>query len=144
MDFADAQTIQRIFDSCRIIAVVGLSGMTSRPSYRVAAYMQEHGYTIIPINPNERDVLGQRAYPTLTSVPGPIDLVNVFRRSEAVPAVVEEAIVIGARAVWLQEGIVHEDSARRAVAAGLLVVMDRCWLKEHRHRPGSLVAGFAT
>ena len=137
MDFADAQTIQRIFDSCRIIAVVGLSGMTSRPSYRVATYMQEHGYTIIPINPNERDVLGQRAYPTLTSVPGPIDLVNVFRRSEAVPAVVEEAIVIGARAVWLQEGIVHEDSARRAVAAGLLVVMDRCWLKEHRHRPGS-------
>ena len=83
------------------------------------------------------DVLGQRAYPTLTSVPGPIDLVNVFRRSEAVPAVVEEAIVVGARAVWLQEGIVHEDSARRAVAAGLLIVMDRCWLKEHRHRPGS-------
>jgi predicted CoA-binding protein len=131
MDFADAQTIQRIFDSCRIIAVVGLSGMVSRPSYRVAAYMQAHGYTIIPINPHERDVLGQRAYPILPSVPGPIDLVNVFRRSDAVPAVVDEAIVIGAQAVWLQEGVVDEDSVRRAAAAGLMVVMDRCWLKEH-------------
>jgi predicted CoA-binding protein len=136
MDFADAQTIQRIFDSCRVIAVVGLSGMASRPSYRVAAYMQEHGYTIIPVNPNERDVLGQRAYPTLTSIPGPIDLVNIFRRADAVPAIVEEAIANGARAVWLQEGIVHRDSVSHAAAAGLMAVMDHCWLKEHRHRLG--------
>jgi uncharacterized protein len=132
MDFADPDIIRRIIDSCRTIAVVGLSGKSSRPSHRVAAYMQQQGYTIIPINPNERAALGERAYATLSDVPGTIDLVNVFRRSAEAGAVIDQAIQIGARAVWLQEGVIDHSAARRARDSGLLVVMDRCWLKEHR------------
>ena len=94
--------------------------------------MQQQGYTIIPINPNERTVLGERTYATLSDVPGKIDLVNVFRRSAEAGAVIDQAIQIGARAVWLQEGVIDEVAARRAYESGLLVVMDRCWLKEHR------------
>lgn len=116
---------------CRTIAVVGLSSNPARPSYRVACYMQQQGKVVIPVNPRETDVLGEQAYPSLSAVPGAIDLVNVFRRSEEAGAVVDEAIRMRAKAVWLQEGVVDEAAALRARQAGLQVVMDRCWLKEY-------------
>jgi hypothetical protein len=125
------ETIKRILDECRTIAVVGLSSKPTRPSYGVAVYMQRSGYRIIPVNPNEVEVLEENAYHSLTEVPEKIDLVDVFRRSAEAGAVVDEAIVIGAKAVWLQEGVIDHEAARRAMDAGLLVVMDRCWLKEH-------------
>jgi len=116
----------------RTIAVVGLSGKRFRPSYGVAEYMQKAGYRIIPVNPHESRVLGEQCYPDLDSVPGPVDIVDIFRRSEFVPEIVEAAIRKGAKVVWMQEGVIHEDAARRAEAAGLTVVMDRCILKDHR------------
>ncbi len=124
--------IADILGSARTIAVVGLSSKRFRPSYGVTEYMQRAGYRIIPVNPNETEVLGERAYPDLDSVPEPIDIVDIFRRSEFVPDIVEAAIRKGARAVWMQEGVLHEAAAERARAAGLAVVMDRCILKEHR------------
>lgn len=125
-------TIPELLRASRTIAVVGLSGRRSRPSYGVSEYMQSAGYRIIPVNPQEQEVLGEKAYPDLASVPVPIDIVDIFRRPEYVPEIVEAAIRAGAKAVWMQEGIVHEDAARRAREAGLTVVMDRCILKEHR------------
>ena len=125
-------TIAELLGSARTIAVVGLSSRRSRPSYGVSEYMQAHGYRIIPVNPQESEVLGEKAYPDLDSVPGPVDIVDIFRRAEYVPEIVEAAIRVGAKAVWMQEGVVHEDAAARARAAGLTVVMDRCVLKEHR------------
>ena len=113
------------------IAVVGLSSDPSRPSFGVARYVQRHGYRIIPVNPYEQLVLGERAYPSLREVPVPVDVVNVFRRPEFVLEVAEDAIALGARALWLQFGVVHEEAARRAQAAGLAVVMDRCIKVEH-------------
>ena len=124
--------IAEVLDSARTIAVVGLSSKRYRPSYGVSEYMQRSGYHIIPVNPNEREVLGERCYPDLDSIPDAIDIVDIFRRSEFVPAIVEAAIRKGARAIWMQEGVFHEEAARRADAAGLLVVMDRCILKDHR------------
>ena len=121
----------RLLRECRTIAVVGLSSNPARPSYRVAAYMQQQGKVVVPVNPNESEVLGERAYPSLLAVPIPIDLVNVFRRSEEAGVIVDEAIRIKAKAVWLQEGVIDEAAALRARQAGLQVVMDRCWLKEH-------------
>jgi predicted CoA-binding protein len=131
LEINSPESIKRILDECRTIAVVGLSSKSTRPSHGVAAYMQRHGYRVIPVNPNEREVLGEKAYASLAEVPDRIDLVDVFRRSEEVGAVVDEAIASGAKAVWLQEGVIDHDAAQRAVDAGLLVVMDRCWLKEH-------------
>jgi predicted CoA-binding protein len=125
-------TIHELLDQAKTIAVVGLSGRRSRPSYGVAEYLQSTGYRIIPVNPRETEVLGEKAYPDLASVPEPIDIVDIFRRPEFVPEVVDEAIRVGAKAVWMQEGIVHEEAAQRARAAGLDVVMDRCILKEHQ------------
>ncbi|HEY4086102.1 MAG TPA: CoA-binding protein [Bryobacteraceae bacterium] len=116
----------------RIIAVVGLSGNRRRPSYGVSEYMQSMGYRIIPVNPQETEVLGEKAYASLDSVPGPVDIVNIFRRSEFVPEIVDAAIRMGAKCVWMQEGVIHEEAAARARAAGLEVVMNRCILKEHR------------
>jgi predicted CoA-binding protein len=124
--------ISEILHSARTIAVVGLSGKRYRPSYGVAEYLKRAGYRIIPVNPMEKEVLGERAYPDLDSIPEPVDLVDVFRRSEHVPEIVEAAIRIGAKAVWMQEGVIHEAAAARAEAAGLAVVMDRCILKDHR------------
>jgi hypothetical protein len=121
-----------ILRSAHTIAVVGLSGKRFRPSFGVAQYLQRAGYRIIPINPLETEILGEKAYPDLDSVPDPIDIVDIFRRSEHVPAIVEAAVRKGARAVWMQEGVIHEDAARRAESAGLAVAMDRCILKEHR------------
>lgn len=118
--------------AARTIAVVGLSSKRMRPSYGVAAYLQRHGYRIIPVNPAETEVLGEKAYATLGEVPEKIDLVDVFRRSEAVPNVVDEAIRLGVPYLWMQEDVIHEIAAERARAAGIKVVMDRCILKEHR------------
>ena len=116
----------------RTIAVVGLSAKRYRPSYGVAEYMQRAGYRIIPVNPHETEILGEKCYPDLESVPEPIDIVDIFRRSEYVPEIVEAAIRKGAKVVWMQEGVIHEEAARRAQEAGLEVVMDRCILKDHR------------
>lgn len=123
---------ENLLRSAKTIAVVGLSSRRSRPSYGVSEYMQSAGYRIIPVNPNETEVLGEKAYPSLEDIPDRIDIVDVFRRSEAVPEVVDAAIRIGARGVWMQEGVVHEEAADKARAAGLEVVMDHCILKEHR------------
>jgi uncharacterized protein len=118
----------------RTIAVVGLSSDRMRPSYGVAEYLQRAGYKIIPVNPNEREVLGEQAVQRLEDIREKVDIVDVFRRSEFVPEVVESAITIGAKALWLQEGVIHEAAAKRARDAGLFVVMDRCILKEHAKR----------
>jgi hypothetical protein len=118
--------------TARTIAVVGLSNKRFRPSYGVAEYMQRAGYLIIPVNPFEKEVLGEKCYPSLEAVPGPVDIVDIFRRAEFVPEIVAVAIRIGARAIWMQEGVIHEDAAGAARTAGLAVVMDRCILKEHR------------
>jgi uncharacterized protein len=124
--------IPEILQSARVIAVVGLSSKRWRPSYGVTEYMQRAGYRIVPVNPEETEVLGEKSYPDLDAVPEAIDIVDIFRRSEHVPEIVEAAIRKGARAIWMQEDVVHEDAARRAAEAGLDVVMDRCILKEHR------------
>ncbi|HSB15015.1 MAG TPA: CoA-binding protein [Bryobacteraceae bacterium] len=125
-------SVLELLRTSRIIAVVGLSSKRWRPSFGVSEYMQRAGYRIIPVNPGETEVLGEKSYGGLEEVPEKVDIVDVFRRSEFVPEIVEQAIRIGARAVWLQEGVVHEEAAAKARAAGLMVVMDRCILKEHR------------
>jgi predicted CoA-binding protein len=125
-------SIAALLRDARTIAVVGLSDDPFRPSYGVSQYMQSAGYRIIPVNPNVVEVLGEKAYADLEAVPEQIDIVNIFRRPEFVPAIVEAAIRTGAKAIWMQEGVVHEAAARRAEAEGLMVVMDRCILKEHR------------
>ena len=125
------ERMAELFRTARTIAVVGLSSSRGRASYGVAQYLQSVGYRIIPVNPNETEVLGEKAYATLEDIPEKVDIVNVFRRSEFVPDVTDAAIRIGARALWLQEGVVHEEAAAKAREAGLLVVMDRCSLKEH-------------
>nr|MBC7244228.1 CoA-binding protein [Chloroflexota bacterium] len=128
----EQETILKILQDSRTIAVVGLSSDPERPSYEVARYLQQHGYRIIPVNPNESEVLGERAYPDLLSIPEPIDVVDIFRRSEAVPPIVEQAIQIGAKVVWMQKGVRNEEAAAQAQKAGLLVVMDHCMMAEAR------------
>lgn len=125
-------TIPDLLRTSRTIAVVGLSNRRTRPSYSVSEYMQAQGYRIIPVNPHITEVLGEKAYSRLEDVPEHIDIVDIFRRSEFVPEIVESAIRVSAGAVWMQEEVVHEDAADRAREAGLTVVMDRCILKEHR------------
>ena len=132
MTINSSETIQHILDECRTIAVVGLSSNSWRPSNGVGAYMRSVGYRVIPVNPNETEVFGEKAYPDLHAVPEKIDLVDIFRRRDEAGKSVDEAIAIGAKAVWMQEGVIDRDAAQRAGDAGLLVVMDRCWLKEHR------------
>ncbi len=124
--------IEELLRATKTIAVVGLSRKPWRASYGVSEYMQSVGYRVIPVNPHEGEVLGEKAYRTLEDVPAPVDMVNIFRRSEAVPEIVDSAIRIGAKSVWMQEGVVHEGAAQKAREAGLIVVMDRCLLKEHR------------
>lgn len=126
--------IGEVLAKAKNIAVVGLSSSPLRPSYGVAAYMQGNGYKIIPVNPTINGALGERAYPDLASVPDPIDIVNIFRRSEAVPEVVAEAIRLKVPVVWMQEDVIHEEAAEKARAAGIMVLMDKCILKEHRKR----------
>ncbi|MDZ7809545.1 MAG: CoA-binding protein [Arhodomonas sp.] len=128
--------IRELIESARTIAVVGLSPKPERPSHDVARYMQRHGYRIIPVNPGHGELLGERRHPSLREVPEPVDLVDVFRRPEQVPAVVEDAIALGAAALWLQLGVVHEAAAQRAREAGMTVVMDRCLKIEHARLRG--------
>lgn len=131
MEINSREAISKILEDCRTIAVVGLSSNPGRASNGVAGYMKREGYKIIPVNPNEEKVFGEQSYATLADVPIKIDLVDVFRRSEDAGQIVDEAIKVGAKAVWLQEGVIDRAAAQRALDAGLLVVMDRCWLKEH-------------
>jgi predicted CoA-binding protein len=129
------EELRQILAWAKTIAVVGLSDKPDRPSYGVAAYLQAEGYRIIPVNPNISRVLGEKAYASLRDIPEAeaVDVVDIFRRPEHVPAVVEDAIATGAKVVWMQQGIVHEEAAARAEAAGLTVVMDACMAATHRH-----------
>ncbi|NNF84030.1 MAG: CoA-binding protein [Deltaproteobacteria bacterium] len=122
--------IDRILDGAKTVAVVGLSDNPDRPSHYVALYLQERGYRIVPVNPMLREVLGEKAYGSLTEIPGGADLVDVFRESVAVPGIAEEAIRIGAKFFWMQEGVVSEQARKMLEAAGIPVVMDRCMKKE--------------
>jgi len=126
--------IRELLTNTKAIAVVGLSSNPLRPSFGVSQYMQCKGYRIIPVNPNEQTVLGEKAYSSLADVPDKIDLVDVFRRPKFVPEIVDEIIRLRIRAVWLQEGVVHQSAANKARDSGIFVVMDKCILKEHRAR----------
>jgi predicted CoA-binding protein len=130
----EADAITKLLKDSRVVAVVGLSSRLGRPSYGVAQYLQGEKYRIIPVNPSETEVLGERAYARLEDVPVKVDIVDIFRRPEFVPEIVESAIRVGATAVWMQEGVVNEPAAERARKAGLVVVMDRCMHKEHAKR----------
>jgi uncharacterized protein len=130
------EEITSILRNAHVIAVVGLSDKPDRDSYHVAAYLQQHGYRIIPVNPAVTEVLGEQSYARLEDVPVPVDVVDIFRRPDAVPPIVASAIAIGAKVVWMQDGIVHNEAARTARAAGLQVVMSKCMLREHRTRQG--------
>lgn len=131
---AAGDPVTQILKNSRTIAVVGLSSRRFRPSYGVSEYLQSVGYRIIPVNPGETEVLGEKSYARLEDVPEKVDIVDVFRRSEFVPEIVESAIRIGARGVWMQEGVIHSEAAERARRAGLFVIMDSCILKEHIKR----------
>lgn len=128
---SDLDALREILVAARTIAVVGLSDKPHRPSHEVAAYLQDAGYRIIPVNPMITEVLGERAYASLRDIAAPIDIVDIFRRPQFVPQIVEDAIAIGAKVVWMQLGIVHEEAAARARAAGLAVVMDTCLATTH-------------
>jgi uncharacterized protein len=132
--FSSGDPIRKILKSSKTIAVVGLSNRQFRPSYGVAEYLKSAGYRIIPVNPNQAEVLREKSYPRLEDVPYPVDIVDIFRRPEFVPEIVESAIRIGARAVWMQEGVIHAVAAERARCAGLFVIQDACILKEHAKR----------
>jgi predicted CoA-binding protein len=131
----DLPAIKKLLATARTIAVVGLSPKETRPSNMVARYLIEAGYTVIPVNPGQEEILGLDCYPDLGSIPVPVDIVDIFRRSEDVPPIVAESIAIGAKAIWMQEGVIHAEAARTARAAGVLVVMDRC-LKTVHHGLG--------
>jgi uncharacterized protein len=130
------EKIKKILRGCRRIAVVGLSPKPQRPSNQVAAYLLQAGYEIIPVNPGYGEILGRPCYPDLRSVPGPVDLVDIFRRSEEVLPVVQAAIAKKVRVVWLQEGIVHEEAAALAEQQGIIVIMDRCLKSDHQQFMG--------
>lgn len=132
MTAVNTTDLHELFATVRNIAVVGLSEDSSRPSHGVSAYLQRAGYRIIPVNPAAAEILGERSYPTLRDIPEKIDLVDVFRKSDAVGPIADDAIAIGAKYLWLQEGVVNPAAAEKAMEAGIQVVMDRCILKEHR------------
>lgn len=123
---------QEIFEDSKVIAVVGLSANPERPSHRVASYLKGNGYRIIPVNPSIESALDEKSYPDLSGIPEKIDVVDIFRKPEDVLPIVEEAIRIGAKTVWLQEGVINEEAAETARKAGLRVVMNKCMLKEHQ------------
>src|ERR1700681_2145949 len=131
---AATDEIGELLKRTKTIAVVGLSDSPLRPSYGVAAYMQQHGYRIIPVNPAIKGALGEKAVASLSDIKEKIDIVDVFRRSESVPEVVDEAIRLKVPAIWMQEGVIHEEAAEKAREAGIFVVMDKCILKEHKRR----------
>lgn len=126
------EKIKKILKDCKNIAVVGLSPKEDRPSHIVATFLKSQGYRIIPVNPNADEILGEKCYPTLSAVPYPIDVVDIFRRPEDIPPIVDEAIKIKARVIWMQEGIINEEAAEKAKKAGIEVIMDYCMLKEHK------------
>jgi predicted CoA-binding protein len=130
----DKDSIAEILKTCKTIAVVGLSSNAMRPSFGVSEYMKEAGYRIIPVNPNEREVLGEKSYARLEDVPEKIDIVDIFRRPEEVAAAVESAMRIGAKVIWMQHGVENEAAAKKACAAGAVVIEDSCILVEHRKR----------
>jgi predicted CoA-binding protein len=134
MKTAATDEVGELLKRTKTIAVVGLSDSPLRPSYGVSAYMQGHGYRIIPVNPSIKGSLGEKAVASLSEVGEKIDMIDVFRRSEFVPDLVDEAIRLKVPAIWLQEGVIHEEAAEKARQAGIFVVMDRCILKEHRRR----------
>jgi len=134
----DIPTLRRILKDCRTIAVVGLSADWFRPSYFAAKYMQEHGYRVIPVNPRYQEILGEKCYPSLRAIPEKVQIVDVFRKTQDVPPIAEEAIAIGAKVLWQQLGVKNEDAAARARAAGLETVMDRCVKIEHARLFGGL------
>ncbi len=125
-DYGSEQTMHRILETFRVWAVVGCSPNPGRPSHRVAAFLQSNGYRVIPVHPRGGEILGERCYPDLGSIPEPVEVVDIFRRASAAGAHVDEAIAVGARAVWMQLGVIDEAAARRAAEAGLDVAMDRC------------------
>lgn len=131
-EFTRIETVKKILEEYRTIAIVGISDKPERPSFRVASYLQAQGYRIVPVNPRLTEVLGEEAYPDLLSIPFEIDVVDIFRRSEDVPPIVDAAIEKGARAVWMQEEVISEESALKAKETGLDVIMDLCMLKEHK------------
>jgi predicted CoA-binding protein len=128
---ATSEEMAAILRGTKIIAVVGLSPKPDRPSHSVSAYMKDQGYTIIPVNPGQKEILGEKAYASLAEIPGPIDMVNIFREASAVPEIVDQAIAKKAKVIWMQEGIVHNAAAEKARGAGLKVVMNKCLYKEH-------------
>ncbi|MEW6110774.1 MAG: CoA-binding protein [Thermodesulfobacteriota bacterium] len=130
-DKPEDKELKKLFEDTKTIAVVGLSDNESRPSNRVAAYLKRNGYKIVPVNPGAEEILGEKSYPDLKSIPVPVDVVDVFRRPEFVPEVADAAVEIGAKVLWLQQGITHEEAAKKARAAGLTVIQDACMLQEH-------------
>lgn len=135
---SDIPTLRRILRETRTIAVVGLSADWFRPSYFAAKYLQEHGYRIIPVNPRYPEILGETCYPDLRAIPEPVDLVDVFRRPADTPEIARDAVAIGARTLWLQIGVIHDEARRIAEAGGLEVVMDRCVKIEYARLFGGL------
>lgn len=133
---AGPEEIAEIIKNYRVVAVVGLSADPGRPSYQVAQYLKEHGYRIIPVNPGCREILGETCYPSLKDIPVPVEVVDIFRKVETIPDIVDEAIAIGARVVWMQLGLIEPAAARKASEAGLHVVMDRCLKIEHAQHVG--------
>jgi uncharacterized protein len=123
--------VEEILKNSWTVAIVGLSSNPERPSFVVGQYLQEHGYIIIPVNPGEKEILGETSYPDLASIPKKVDVVDIFRKPEDVPPIVRQAIQIGAKTVWMQEGVDHKAAAAEARKAGLKVVMDKCMRKEH-------------
>jgi hypothetical protein len=130
----NAAEITKILQNYRVVAVVGLSADPDRPSYRVAKYLQEHGYRIVPVNPACQEILGEKCYAGLRDIPFPVEIVDIFRKVEAIPEIVADAIAVGAKVVWMQQGLEEPHSARSAQQAGLRVVMDRCMKIEHDQR----------
>lgn len=128
---AQVASIRRILRDSKTIAVVGLSPKPQRPSHQVARYLMAAGYTIVPVNPGQDTILGLPCYPSLKAIPTQVDMVDIFRRPEAVLPIVEDAIAIGAKFIWMQEGIVHKEAAAKAEAAGIIVIMDRCTKIDH-------------
>jgi hypothetical protein len=134
----DINTLRRILKQSKTIAVVGLSANWWRPSYFAAKYLQEHGYRIVPVNPQYREILNEKCYASLRDIPFQVDVVDCFRKSEEIPAIAEDAIAIGAKVLWMQLGVINHAAAHKAAAAGLEVVMDRCMKIEHGRLFGGL------
>jgi predicted CoA-binding protein len=136
--YQDPLTIQRVLHSAKTIAIVGLSANELRASYFVGYYLRRHGYQVIPVNPRETEILGQKCYPSLSDVPEPVDIVNVFRAPDALPAIARETVRIGAGTLWCQFGVINEEGAKIAEAGGVTVIMDRCLKVEHARYVGRM------